>query len=132
MDSGPTASLTLPRSHRIKQGRDFFKAKTQGQRLVQGCLILNWLALPAGSTSRIGVITTRKIGNAVIRARARRLLREAFRLRQPCLAQPVDVVLIARSSVVGRNFAGVEKDFIAALKRAGLFREPDRATPATL
>ena len=126
MDPGPPASLTLPRSRRIKQGRDFFKAKTQGQRLVQGCLILNWLALPAGSTSRIGVITTRKLGNAVIRARARRLLREAFRLWQVCLAQPVDIVLIGRVSLVGRKFAAVEKDLLIALKRAGLFREPDR------
>jgi len=132
MDSGPTATRKLPRSRRIKQGRDFFKAKTQGQRLVQGCLILNWLALPAGSISRIGVITTRKLGNAVVRTRARRLLREAFRLWQPCLARPVDVVLIARLSVVGRSFAGVERDFIAALKRAGLLRQPDRGGSVSL
>jgi ribonuclease P protein component len=126
MDTRASPAVSLPRSRRIKQGRDFFKARTQGRRLVQGCLILNWLALPAGSTSRVGVITTRKLGNAVVRARARRLLREAFRQRQPCLAQPVDVVLIARSSVAGKKLGAVDKDFVTALKRAGLWREPEQ------
>ena len=129
MDSRPSSVLTLPRSHRLKQGRDFLKTKTEGRRLIQGCLILNWLALPSGAVSRVGVITTRKLGNAVVRARARRLLREAFRQRQPCLARPVDAVLIARSSVVGRAFGEVEKDYISALKRAGLWREPATEVP---
>lgn len=126
----PSRPLVLPGSRRIKQGRDFLQAKTRGSRLIQGCLILNWLPLPAGSISRVGVITTRKLGNAVIRARARRLLRECFRLHQYGLAQPVDLVLVARSSAVGRKLAGVEKDFMTALKRAGLLRLPEAAAPS--
>ena len=125
----PSQPLLLSGSRRIKQSRDFLQAKTRGSRLIQGCLILNWLPLPAGSTSRVGVITTRKLGNAVIRARARRLLRECFRLHQYGLAQPVDLILIARSSAVGRKLAGVEKDFMTALKRAGLLRPSDAAAP---
>jgi ribonuclease P protein component len=130
MDSRPPSSLALRRAHRIKQGRDFLRTRTEGRRLAQGCLILNWRALPASSTSRLGVITTRKLGNAVVRTRARRLLREAFRLRQHCLVHPADLVLVARSSIVGRKMGDVEKDFVTALRRAGLFREPERALSA--
>ena len=39
-------SLGFPRARRIKQGRDFQRAKTQGKRVVHGCLIANWLPLP--------------------------------------------------------------------------------------
>lgn len=123
MDASPPAPLGLPRARRIKQGRDFARARTQGRRLQQGCLILNWVALPPGTTSRVGVITARRIGEAVTRTRARRLLREVFRLNQPHLNQPVDVVLVARPSIAGKRLGDVTLDFVAALKKARLYRE---------
>ena len=116
-------SLALPRERRIKQGRDFARAKTQGKRVYSGCLIANWLVLPPGSATRIGVITARKVGGAVVRTRARRLLREAFRVHQPDLAQPVDLVLVAQPSIVDKGFADVERDYLAALRRARLLKE---------
>jgi ribonuclease P protein component len=113
----------LPRSRRIKQGRDFARAKAEGNRLAQGCLILNWLVLAPGASSRVGVITSRRIGDAVTRSRARRLLREAFRLHQDSLRQPVDMVLVARASIVGKTYAAVALDFVSALRKAHLLRE---------
>lgn len=89
---------------------------------MNGCLIANWLRLPEGSTSRLGVITSGKVGPAVVRSRARRLLRETFRLHQNNLAQPLDLVLIARPSIAGKAFAEVEKDFLTTLRKAGLLR----------
>ena len=115
--------LTLPRARRIKQGRDFARARTRGKRAASGCLIANWVVLPSGSPTRIGVITGRKIGKAVTRTKARRLLREAFRLHQIHMNQPVDLVLVARPSIVGKSFAEVETDFLAALRKAGLLKE---------
>jgi len=76
--------------------------------------------LPAKSSHRLGVVTSGKIGNAVIRNRARRLLREAFRQHQHDFLQPVDLVLVARASIVGKGFAAVEKDFLTILSKAGL------------
>ena len=122
MPHQPSPRLVLPAANRIKQGRDFLQAKTHGRRLIQGCLILNWLPRPVGSNTRLGVITTKKLGNAVVRARARRLLRECYRRHQHGLVQPADLILIARSSLVGRKLAGVEKDFMIALQRASLWR----------
>lgn len=124
MPAAPKGPLGLPRARRIKQGRDFARARAEGRRLVQGCLIMNWIALPPGSVSRVGVITMRKLGHAPARSRARRLLREAFRLRQHCLRTPADIVLVARHSIAGRKYSDVERDFLAALQRAGLFRAP--------
>jgi ribonuclease P protein component len=108
---------------RIKQGRDFSRVRQDGKRLVHGCLIANWRPLPGDSNPRLGVVTSGKIGNAVIRNRARRLLREAFRRHQHDFAQPLDLVLVARNSIAGKNFAEVEKDFLTTLRKAGLLSE---------
>jgi ribonuclease P protein component len=108
---------------RIKQGRDFSRVRQEGQRLVCGCLIANWRKLPAESHPRLGVVTSGKLGNAIVRNRARRLLREAFRMHQFELAQPVDLVLVARNSIVGKGFAEVEKDFLTTLRKAGLLNK---------
>ncbi len=117
------ARLKFGRAMRIKQGRDFSRVRQDGQRLVHGCLIANWRKLPADSMPRLGVITSGKLGNAVVRNRARRLLREAFRSHQHDLTQPVDLVLVARASIVGKGFAEVEKDFLTTLRKAKLLSE---------
>jgi ribonuclease P protein component len=112
----------LGRSSRLAHSREFARVRQVGQRLAQGCLIANWDKLPAGTTPRLGVVTGKKIGGAVIRNRARRLLRESFRRHQHELAQPVNLVLVARHSIAGKGFAEVEKDYLTALRRAGLWK----------
>jgi ribonuclease P protein component len=115
--------LKFGRAMRIKQGRDFSRVRQEGQRLVYGCLIANWHKLPPESHTRLGVVTSGKLGNAVVRNRARRLLREAFRVHQHDLTQPVDMVLVARASITAKDFVEVEKDFLTTLRKAGLLNK---------
>ena len=114
--------LRFARTARIKQPRDFVRVRQAGERMVLGCLIANWQRLPAGAPSRLGVVTAGRIGCAVVRNRARRLMRETFRLHQCDLVAPVDLVLVARPSIVGKGFAAVEKDFLTTLRRARLLK----------
>ena len=97
--------LRLPRASRIKQRGDFLRAKARGERVVLGCLIANLVPREGATHSRLGVVTSRKIGGAVERSRARRLLREAFRRHQSELSRPLDVVLVARNSIAGKKLA---------------------------
>jgi ribonuclease P protein component len=115
--------LRFGRAARIKQGRDFARVRRVGERLVVGCLIANWQRLPADAATHLGVITGGKIGGAVVRNRARRLMRETFRLHQRELAGPVDLVLVARPSIVGKGFAEVERDFLVTLRKARLLKQ---------
>ena len=97
---------------RMRQAREFQAVREQGRRATNGCMIMNWKTLPEGATSKLGVITSRKLGNAVVRARARRLLRETFRLHQHDFQSPVAMVLVARNSIAGKLLSAVEKDFL--------------------
>jgi ribonuclease P protein component len=122
MPAATPKRLRLGRASRLRQSRDFARLRLQGERLVLGCLIANWNKLPEGRASRLGVVTSRKVGCAVVRNRARRLLRESFRLHQHEFGQPMELILVARPSIANRTFSEVEKDFLATLRRAGLLR----------
>jgi ribonuclease P protein component len=108
---------------RFQRSREFLHVKREGQRLACGCLIANWTRLPSGQAHRLGVITSKRVGNAVNRNRARRLLRESFRLHQHQLASPVQLVLVARPSIARKRFASVERDFLTAMARAKILKD---------
>ena len=118
MPGDPPAALGFPRSRRLKQQGDFARARAQGRRLICGCLIANVLPRPGRLAARLGVVTGKTVGNAVARNRARRLMRESFRLHQHELAGPVDLVLVARPSIAGKKLAEVERDFLRVLRQA--------------
>ena len=114
--------LRLPRSRRIRARGDFARIRSQGRRLSRPHLILNWHCLPEDRPSRLAVVTSRRVGSAVVRNRVRRLLRENFRLHQQELAKPVDLVIIAKPSMATHDFAQTKSDFLGALKGAGLLK----------
>ena len=67
---------------------------------------------------RIGITASRKVGNAVIRNRAKRRLREAARRVLSQAGRPrTDYVLIARAGTAERPFAALVADLEAALRR---------------
>jgi ribonuclease P protein component len=117
-----TKRLRFGRKMRLKQSRDFARVRQEGRRLVCGCFIANWRVLPPGSMMRLGVITAKKLGGAVVRSRARRLLREVFRLHQHDFAQPVELVLVAQRTIVDMGLAEVEEAFLAMLRKGRLLK----------
>ena len=113
--------FSLGRSRRLIASGDFARLKTTGRRLAHGTLVLNWAA-SNGSECRLGVVTSRKVGCAVIRNRSRRWVREAFRVHRHELAETVDIVVVARPSIAHKDFQTVEADLLHLLRSARLFK----------
>ena len=81
-----------------------------------------------GAAIRTGFTATKKVGNAVVRNRAKRRLREAARLLLPHHGLPgYDYVFIARAGTLERAWDGLLDDVKAALVR--LARPQSQATP---
>ncbi|QEL89270.1 ribonuclease P protein component [Azospirillum brasilense] len=79
---------------------------------------------PGEPPIRLGLTASRKVGNAVVRNRARRRLREAARQILTAHAAPGhDFVLVARAATAERPWTELVGDLIAALKRLGLWRD---------
>lgn len=112
--------FSLARTQRLLRPGAFEAARRLGHRFVTKCFILNWLDASDQPASRLGVVTSRKVGSAVARSRARRLLREVYRRHQHALDHPMDVVLVARPSIARWRFQEVEREYLAVLGRNAL------------
>lgn len=76
---------------------------------------------PNGSDStRMAFIASKKVGNSVMRNRARRLMKEAVRLLGFVLPEGYDYLFIARNGITDSKCADVKRSIEAALKRTGL------------
>ena len=84
----------------IKSNRDFSFLFKKGESVVTYAFVC-YMRPRRGGTNRFGVVTGKKVGNAVKRNRARRIIREAFRLFEPILKEKTqkryDFVFVARS-----------------------------------
>ena len=106
---------------RLTRRAEFLRAATKGRKAALPGVVLQALPRDDQAPARLGFTVTRKIGNAVIRNRTRRRLREAARLvlaEQP--VSGVDLVLIGRAATRGRDFKALQDDLRRALIRAGL------------
>ncbi len=81
---------------------------------------LTIIVAPAdGPRSRLGIVASRKVGGAVVRNRAKRLIRQVFRTESAPRAA-FDLVIIARSATAEVGAAELTADYRVTLKRLGL------------
>ena len=106
---------------RLKRRAEFLRVAAKGRKAATHGLVLQALRRDDQAPARIGFTVTKKIGNAVVRNRTRRRLKEAA--RQEFAEFPmwgVDLVLIGREGTRGRDFPDLRDDFRRALRKAGV------------
>jgi ribonuclease P protein component len=110
-----------PAPQRLQRRAQFLQVAKLGQKIPVHGLVLQALARADDQPARLGFTVTKKVGNAVIRNRTRRRLKEAARLllRDHPLAG-VDLVLIGRDATRARRFDLLTDDLRRALTKAGV------------
>lgn len=111
------------RPPRLKRRQEFLRVASRGQRASRPGVTVQALVVPEAQT-RVGFTATKKLGNAVIRNRTKRRLREAARLLLAEGPKGYQIVLIGRDATPTREFRTLIGDLRGALRQAGVALEP--------
>ncbi len=84
-----------PREQRVRKRAEFLEIQSRGRRVNTSSFMLVMRAREP-SVARLGITVSRRIGNAVVRNRVKRLVREAFRATRTLWAADIDLVVIVR------------------------------------
>jgi len=103
----------------IKENRTFRRIYSKGRSAVTPFLVL-YCRPNRLDHNRLGVTVSTKLGGAVVRNRARRRLREVFRLAGPDLRQGYDVILVARGRTVTASWKELNDVFLRSCRKLNI------------
>lgn len=117
--------MKLTRRQTMKRASEFAMVRAEGSSAAGRFLVLSAAPISKGAAasdaeaaeSRFGIITTRKLGHAVIRNLLRRRVREILRAHGEPLSTGRYVVIIPRIHAATASYEQLERDFIKQMKR---------------
>jgi ribonuclease P protein component len=115
--AAPVAGERLRRELTLRRSSDYLRCYRRGRRLGGGLARLHYARNDLGHP-RLGITASRKVGNAVVRNRLKRRVREIFR-RWPGRQElpPVDVVVHLLPAAAGADFALLRGELSKQLRR---------------
>ena len=111
----------LPRSGRLHLKRDFERVILSGTKLTHNGVVLWYGKRENSFPVRFAVVVSRKLGPAVVRNRAKRLLREAFRLNRKNMVSGVDIIASPRDCTRLNSMHAAQEALRTLLVQANLF-----------
>ncbi|MGH2573710.1 MAG: ribonuclease P protein component [Actinomycetota bacterium] len=106
---------------RIRRRSEFRRVLEDGNRLPQRRVVV--YVRPSGPATRAGFVCVRHVGGAVVRNRARRLLREAWQGVAPLVTAGYDIVFVARPQIREAKTRELMEEMTRALAAAGVIAE---------
>ncbi len=110
--------FTLP----LKQNHIFRRLYAKGENAV-GPFVVVYARRNGSSLNRLGITTGVKLGRAVDRNRARRRIRESYRLTEPLLKPGYDIVIVARGASIHGDFRELSRSLQRCCKKLRLLKE---------
>ncbi len=104
--------FAFPKSARLRQRREFLVVQDTGLKVSADCVLALVKRRGGAETeTRVGLTVSSKVGNAVVRNRVRRRLRQLVRTRRHELPKGLDMVLIARNSAATAEWPAFVRAF---------------------
>ena len=107
------------KDQRLRSPAQFQRVYSHNRKIVTENAVLYFMSDRTGP-NRLGITVSRKMGNAVKRNRAKRLLREAFRLNQHRVQSGHNLIVVMRKKGMDSSFRRMEENFIEMCGKAGL------------
>ena len=107
----------------LKENYEFRRTYQKGVSAVSPVMVLYCRKNRLGR-NRLGLVSSKKLGHAVVRNRCRRRLREVYRLEKPQLKTGYDIILVARSRTATAPWLELQKQFRRLCRKVDLMKEP--------
>jgi ribonuclease P protein component len=116
----PPTRLRFPKAARLFRAAEFAKLKREGQSFHGKLMVLS--VVPSGdeADTRIGLVTSRRVGGAVVRNRVRRRLREIVRAARPTLRSGLWLALIARQGAARATYQALLAEWTQLAQRSSI------------
>lgn len=112
----------MQRELRLKNRKDFNYVYRRGKSLANRQFVVYMLPNSSIDRFRLGVSVSKKLGNAVVRNRIRRMMKEIVRHQQERVTPQIDLILIARMPVAALSYAEMEQSILHLLKKAKIIK----------
>ncbi|MDR1790767.1 MAG: ribonuclease P protein component [Propionibacteriaceae bacterium] len=106
----------LAKPYRVKSGQDFARVLSAGVRSGTAHLVV-YLKVRQAGPARVGLIVSKKVGNAVTRNQVKRRLRHVAAAELPTLSPQADIVIRALSPASFADYAAELHTALAGCKR---------------
>lgn len=119
--------MRLRSRQHLRRQADFAAVRNEGRRQHGAAFVFSFRRRPPDprfDLPRFAVVASRRVGNAVVRNRLKRRLREIFRENQTLFPGDVDIIVTLQARAAGAAFADLERYFRAAAHRAGFGPKP--------
>ena len=103
----------------LKRNNDFRRLYARGKSYAGGYTVV-YMSKNRIGTNRVGFTVSKSLGKAVVRNRAKRLMRESYRLLSDKLLQGYDIIIVSRNRAVGKTQPQIMKDIEYAMRKLGL------------
>ena len=106
----------------LKENYEFRRLYQKGTSAVSPVMVLYCRKNRLGR-NRLGLVSSTKLGHAVVRNRCRRRLRETYRLNAPTLRQGYDIILVARTRTASAPWGELQRQFLRLCRKLELVKE---------
>jgi ribonuclease P protein component len=111
----------------LKENHLFRALYHRGKSAARKSMVMYVMKRRNQPVNHLGITVSVKLGCAVERNRARRRIRETYRLNETRLKSGFDIVIVARSAAAEAPFELLQKDFLALCSQLSLLEEPEHA-----
>lgn len=110
-------SFTFSAKNRIRKRVEYLRIQKASKKIHSKYFILSYCFGTNPFVPRLGIVATKKIGNAVVRNRGKRLVRETFRRHQHLLSTKLEMVLILKQGVHQVSQSEIDREFLWTIKK---------------
>lgn len=112
----------MNKKYRIKKNKEFQHIFKKGRSFANRQLVIYYMFVPKQTHFRVGISVGKRIGNAVIRNRIKRYIRESFINLQSDIKPNVNIIIVARQPTKELGYKEIKSSLLHLLRKQKLLR----------